>query len=130
MTDGRPLWEVWPSPGETEVEERLLFGRTRLGGPDGWDKAYLRDRHLKLIVNYELKIGARSRMELFDLRVDPENRANQATARGLAVRHLRDRMIAIERAQADLQGRLRAGAKVELTPAQLERLRALGYAGG
>jgi arylsulfatase A-like enzyme len=129
-TEGRPLWEVWVSPGETEPEQRVLFGRTRLGGPDGWDKAYVRDRHLKLIVNYEARSGARSRIQLFDLQVDPENRTNQAALRALAARHLRDRMIAIERAQADQRGELRAGEKIELTPEQIERLRALGYAGG
>ena len=128
--EGRPLWEAWVSPGESEPEERVLFGRTRLGGPDGWDKAYLRDRHLKLIVNYEARGGAPSRIQLFDLQVDPENRTNQAAVRALAARHLRDRMIAIERAQADQRGELRAGEKIELTPEQIERLRALGYAGG
>jgi arylsulfatase A-like enzyme len=128
--EARPLWEAWPSPETTAPRGRTLFGSTRLGGPDGWDKAYVRDGHLKLIVNLEARTGPGSRLQLFDLGNDPENRANQAPVRSLAARYLREQMQTIEGAQAVIRERLRAGEKVELTPEQEERLRALGYLGG
>ena len=68
-------------------------------------------------------------MELFDLERDPEERENLASARPLVVRYLRDQMASIEEAQSAVRVRLRAGATVELTPEEKERLRALGYVG-
>ena len=120
--EGRPLWEAWASGPADPLP--LFHGRLRFSG---FDKRSVRDGPMALIVNDEPT--ARSRLELFDLGSDPEERNDLARSRPIVARYLREQMATFAKAQADVNAGLRAGTKVELTPEEKERLRALGYVG-
>jgi arylsulfatase A-like enzyme len=120
--EGRPLWEAWvegPAPTPPLFHGRLQFG--------GFDKRSVREGPMKLIVNEEPT--ARSRLELFDLDSDPEERRSLDRSRPIPARYLREQMVAATEAQAKVRAGLRAGTKVELTEEEKERLHALGYLG-
>jgi len=106
--------------GRPDPDERALYAETLLPRYQyGWStlRAVLRGR-------WELVSGARD--ELFDLRRDPRELADLADREGERVRGLREDLAAL--AGADTEGD--AGAALDLTRAEAEMLRSLGYLGG
>jgi arylsulfatase A-like enzyme len=121
---GRDLSARWLGGSALEMPE--LYSEVEFGGVD---KLSLRAGMLKLILNRDRTRfwRAGSRLELYDLASDPGERRNLAAQRPVAAGYLRVRAEALARAHAQLRARWNTGKTQELTPEEVEQLRALGY---
>jgi len=113
----QPLWSDGAFPARRLYFEADLDGSMAGSMIKGQDRG-IRDERFKLHYNARTK-----EVELYDLRLDPEERTDVKTDHPGLVRELME----------DLQGFLEAGRDVParaMSEEDLERLRELGYAGG
>ena len=104
--------------------QRILVSRVTYAGAD---KVAVRWGGLKLIANEEPDVASADRFELYDLAHDPREAQDQSDQRPETVEYLWMESRARRAAEEAFRIRLGAGRKVELSPADKEALRALGY---
>lgn len=111
-------------PQGAAAAQRILVSRVTYAGAD---KVAVRWGALKLIANEEPGVASSDRFELYDLAHDPGETRDLSEDRPETVEYLW--MESRARRAAEEAFRLQAGAgrKVELSPADREALRALGY---
>ena len=103
---------------------RILVSRVTYAGAD---KVAVRWGALKLIANEEPGVASSDRFELYDLARDPGETDDLSERRPETVEYLWMESRALRAAEEAFRLRLGAGRKVDLSPADREALRALGY---
>jgi arylsulfatase A-like enzyme len=123
--EGRDLSASWVGNGGRTREPAVLFSEVRF---EQADKVSARSGPLKLIVNLDPVGSWRADRfdELYDLAADPGEKVNLAASKPIDVRYLRNRIEGLKSLQAAHSARAE-GSRVELSPEDLEQLRALGY---
>jgi arylsulfatase A-like enzyme len=110
-------------PGARDAQ-RFLVSRVTYAGAD---KVAVRWGALKLIANEEPDVGSSGRFELYDLAHDPGETRDLSTQRPETVEYLWMESRARRAAEEAFRLEMGTGRKVELSPADREALRALGY---
>jgi arylsulfatase A-like enzyme len=126
--EGFDLSTLWRGESELNWESRPLYGEASGGleyerSTPGVYPVYrsVRMGDLKLI---ERQMGDEEMTyELFDLLTDPEEKIDLAKSRSADV----DRLKGVLEGRANYGGNSPSGPKVEMTPAEIEELRSLGY---
>jgi arylsulfatase A-like enzyme len=120
---GRDLSASWLGDASSTRPAPLLFAEERFTVTD---KLAVRNGPLKLILNNDGPElwRAGTHVELYDLAADPGERHNLAATRPIAEAFLRQELERFRRQQA---ARSSDATPLELTPEELEQLRALGY---
>jgi len=112
------------APPAAAEPDRMLISRVTYAGAD---KVAVRWGRLKLIANEEPDTAPSDRFELYDLARDPGETDDLGERRPETVEYLWMESRARRAAEEAVRLRLGAGRKVELSPADREALRALGY---
>jgi choline-sulfatase len=121
---GRDLAGLALRPAAAAEAERMLISRVTYAGAD---KVAVRWGTLKLIANEEPDAAPADRFELYDLARDPGEKDDLGDRRPETVEYLWMESRARRAAEEAVRLRLGAGRKVDLSPADKEALRALGY---
>jgi arylsulfatase A-like enzyme len=111
-------------PSAAGEPPRVLVSRVTYAGAD---KVAVRWGTLKLIANEEPDVASSARFELYDLARDPGEVENLSDHRPETVEYLWMESRARRAVEEAFRLRVGAGRKVELSPAEREALRALGY---
>jgi arylsulfatase A-like enzyme len=120
---GSDLARLGPASRRTEPT-RVLVSRVTYAGAD---KVAVRWGSWKLIANEEPDTARADRFELYDLARDPAEGADLSESRPEVVEYLWMESRALRAAEEAFRLRLGGGRKVDLSPADREALRALGY---
>ena len=110
-------------PGATDTQ-RILVSRVTYAGAD---KVAVRWGALKLIANEEPGVASSGRFELYDLAHDPGETRDLSAQRPETVEYLWMESRVRRAAEEAFRLQVGTGRKVELSPADREALRALGY---
>jgi arylsulfatase A-like enzyme len=121
---GWDLAGLGSGPLPAAESSRLLVSRVTYAGAD---KLAVRWGALKLIVNEEPGTAPSDRFELYDLARDPGEADDLSERKPETVEYLWMESRARRAAEEAFRLRLGAGRKVDLSPADREALRALGY---
>jgi choline-sulfatase len=121
---GRDLAALAAAPPAGAEPDRMLISRVTYAGAD---KVAVRWGALKLIANEEPDTAPPDRFELYDLARDPVEAADLSERRPETVEYLWMESRALRAAEEAFRLRLGAGRQVDLSPADKEALRALGY---
>lgn len=123
-TEGRDLSAAWLQGASVPTRPRVVestFGHARKGA--------VRSGDLELIANDDARNmwRAGTARELYDLRSDPGERRDLLSSRPLAAGYLAQALRTARREHEAVRAHLAAGAVLELSEAEREELRALGY---
>lgn len=122
---GRSLVAAWKPDGEPGAARALFAMRREVAGRDRRMRAVIRDGWKYIRTEPAAEGGGEVRQELYDLRSDRRERQDRCASEPARCAALHQQWLAFDRAAPRWQPE---PATLEVSPAQAERLRALGYA--